>query len=106
MAPARLPRTHCAHIASAAARERTQRGQIELGVVSQNDDVSRLADLQAGQDFVGPTDDQIVRWTLGLLRRDVVVTYDVPRQADGLIPQPFLNQLRRIGAAVQAAPPR
>ena len=40
-------------------------------------------------------------WTLGLMKKGVVVTYDVPKQTDGLIPEIFLRQLRKIGAAVK-----
>jgi alpha-L-fucosidase len=48
-------------------------------------------------------DSQIVAWTVALVQKDVVVTYDVPRGSDGLIPEAFLAQLRKIGAAVKEA---
>jgi len=52
------------------------------------------------------TDAQIIPWTLGLIKKGVVVSYDVPKQADGLIPEVFVQQLRKIGAAVQGASTR
>lgn len=48
------------------------------------------------------TDTQIAGWTLGLRKKNVVVTYDVPREENGLIPAAFLKQLKAIGAAVSA----
>ncbi len=51
------------------------------------------------------TDEQIVGWTRDLAARDVVVTYDVPRLPNGLIPGAFIAQLTRISAAFQASAP-
>ena len=51
------------------------------------------------------TDEQIAGWTAALVKKDVVVTYDVPREMNGLIPEAFVNQLRKIGAAVRSAKP-
>lgn len=47
------------------------------------------------------SDEQIVGWTKKLAEKGVVVTYDVPRLENGLIPEPFLKQLRAIGTALK-----
>jgi len=42
-------------------------------------------------------DDKIIDFSRQLWEKGGVITYDVPIQKDGLIPQPFLDQLRAIG---------
>ena len=46
-------------------------------------------------------DDEIISITKQLAAKDGVVTFDVPIQKSGLIPQPFVDQLRAIGQAVK-----
>ena len=48
-------------------------------------------------------DEQIVNLTRKLADKGGVVTFDVPIQKSGLIPQPFVEQLRAIGAAISHA---
>lgn len=45
-------------------------------------------------------DSEIAAWTRSLVSRGVVVTYDVPRLPNGLIPEPFVAQLAKIAAAL------
>ena len=45
-------------------------------------------------------DEQIIACTRQIADKGGVVTYDVPIQKSGLIPQPFVGQLRAIGAAM------
>ncbi len=45
-------------------------------------------------------DQQVIDITTRILKKDGVVTWDVPRQVDGLIPEPFFQQLKAIGEAV------
>lgn len=47
-------------------------------------------------------DEQIAAWTRALVAKDVVVTYDVPRLVNGLIPDAFVAQLSKISAALPA----
>jgi hypothetical protein len=49
-------------------------------------------------------DEKIVGLTRQLLARNGVVTFDVPIQKSGLIPQPFIAQLQAIGQAVKREP--
>lgn len=46
-------------------------------------------------------DDQIIALTRQLAEKGGVITYDVPIQRSGLIPEPFVQQLRAIGRAVK-----
>lgn len=46
-------------------------------------------------------DDKIIGLTRQLAEKGGVVTYDVPIQRSGLIPEPFVEQLRAIGAAMK-----
>jgi hypothetical protein len=46
------------------------------------------------------TADQVVAYTLKIHASDGVLTWDVPVQKNGLISQPFLDQLRAVGKAV------
>ena len=47
------------------------------------------------------TADQVVEWTKRIAGKGGVVSWDVPTDALGLIPEPFLEQLRAVGAAVR-----
>ena len=49
-------------------------------------------------------DEQIVAYTRQVADKGGVITYDVPIQKSGLIPEPFVEQLRAIGAAVVVKP--
>ncbi len=49
-------------------------------------------------------DARITAWSAALAAKGVVITYDVPRRLDGTIPQPFLDQLRRIAEAIRSSP--
>ena len=44
------------------------------------------------------TDEQVVAWTRDINAHQGVVTWDVPIQADGLVPQPFVDQLAALEA--------
>jgi len=46
------------------------------------------------------SDEQIVAYTRKIADKGGVVTYDVPIQKSGLIPQPFVDQLRSVGKAM------
>ncbi|MCP4642019.1 MAG: hypothetical protein GY851_16370 [bacterium] len=46
------------------------------------------------------TDDEAVRYTKAITDKGGVVSWDVPPQPDGTIPEPFMAQLRAIGAAL------
>ena len=46
------------------------------------------------------SDDQISAFTRQIADKGGVVTYDVPIQKNGLIPQPFINQLQAVGRAL------
>jgi hypothetical protein len=46
-------------------------------------------------------DERIVALTRQLVEKGGVVTYDVPIQKSGLIPQPFVDQLRALGRAMK-----
>ena len=52
------------------------------------------------------TDAEVVKITTRIVEEGGVVTWDTPHEADGLIPEPFLRQLRVIGEAVEAIRPR
>ena len=47
-------------------------------------------------------DDKIIALTQQLAAKGGVVTFDVPIQKSGLIPQPFIDQLRAVGTAMSA----
>ncbi len=47
------------------------------------------------------TIEQMVEWTKRIAGKGGVVSWDVPTDARGLIPEPFLEQLRAVGAAVR-----
>ncbi|MEW6237323.1 MAG: alpha-L-fucosidase [Candidatus Omnitrophota bacterium] len=47
------------------------------------------------------TNEQIINWTRDILSHQGVVTWEVPIQASGLIPQPFIDQLSAIHAALK-----
>ncbi|MBN1346400.1 MAG: alpha-L-fucosidase [Phycisphaerae bacterium] len=49
-------------------------------------------------------DEKIIGYTRQITDRGGVVTYDVPIMKNGLIPQPFVEQLRAIGRAFAAEP--
>ena len=54
------------------------------------------------------TDEKVIECTRQLLGKGGTLTYDVPIQKSGLIPQPFIDQLRAIGRAMKtpsATPP-
>jgi hypothetical protein len=40
--------------------------------------------------------EQILQWTRGILEAGGVVTWDVPIQPTGVIPQPFIDQLKAL----------
>ena len=44
--------------------------------------------------------EQVVKWSREINRHDGVITWDVPIQSDGLISQPFIDQLTAIGKAL------
>jgi hypothetical protein len=44
--------------------------------------------------------EQAVQWSRSIRRQDGVITWDVPIQANGLIPQPFVDQLAAVGKAL------
>ncbi|MBM3888465.1 MAG: hypothetical protein FJ388_04990 [Verrucomicrobia bacterium] len=46
-------------------------------------------------------DDQIIAYTKQLAQKGGVITFDVPIQESGLIPDPFVAQLRAIGSAMK-----
>jgi len=46
-------------------------------------------------------DDKVIGLTRQIVEQGGVVTYDVPIQKTGLIPQPFVEQLRAIGTALK-----
>ena len=46
-------------------------------------------------------DDKVVDITRKIAGKGGVVTYDVPIRPSGLIPQPFVEQLREIGRAIR-----
>ena len=46
-------------------------------------------------------DDEIVELTRQVVEKGGVVTYDVPIQRGGLIPQPFIEQLQAIRQGIQ-----
>ena len=46
-------------------------------------------------------DDQIIGYTRQLNQKGGVVTWDVPIQTSGLIPQPFVDQLEALGRAIE-----
>jgi alpha-L-fucosidase len=48
--------------------------------------------------------DQLITCTRQIAAKGGVVTYDVPIQKGGIIPQPFIEQLRAIGAAMAEKP--
>lgn len=50
-------------------------------------------------------DEQIIAYTRQLAAKGGAVTFDVPIQTSGLIPQPFVEQLRAVGRAMAAAVP-
>ncbi|MHB8970218.1 MAG: alpha-L-fucosidase [Pirellulaceae bacterium] len=47
------------------------------------------------------TDQKIIGYTRDVTAQGGAITYDVPIQQNGLIPQPFVDQLRAVGRAVQ-----
>jgi alpha-L-fucosidase len=47
------------------------------------------------------TTEQVVEWTKRIAGKGGVVSWDVPTDARGLVPEPFLEQLRAIGVAVR-----
>ena len=47
------------------------------------------------------TDEQIIRYTQSVAAQSGAITYDVPVAKNGLIPQPFVDQLRAVGRALQ-----
>ena len=49
-------------------------------------------------------DEQIVAYTRQIAAKGGVVTFDVPIQKSGLIPQPFVEQLRAMGQAMKGQP--
>ncbi len=46
-------------------------------------------------------DDKVIGLTRQIVDKGGAVTYDVPIQKTGLIPQPFVEQLRAIGTAIK-----
>lgn len=46
--------------------------------------------------------EQVVKWSREINRQDGVITWDVPIQSDGLISQPFIDQLTAIGKVLRA----
>ncbi len=44
--------------------------------------------------------EQVVKWSQDIARRGGVITWDVPVQRDGLISQPFMDQLTAVGKAL------
>lgn len=49
------------------------------------------------------TDEEVVAFAAGITSQGGFVTFDVPPQANGLIPEAFMAQLKRIGDAVEQA---
>lgn len=45
-------------------------------------------------------DEQIIAYTRQMIDKGGVMTFDVPIQKNGLIPQPFVDQLRAVGRSV------
>ncbi|MDH4238279.1 MAG: alpha-L-fucosidase [Phycisphaerae bacterium] len=45
--------------------------------------------------------EQVVRWSEGIRKQGGVITWDVPIQPNGLIDQPFINQLAAVGKALR-----
>ena len=48
--------------------------------------------------------EQIITWTRNLVNQDGAGTWDVPVQTNGLISQPFLEQLGALSRALSPAP--
>jgi hypothetical protein len=46
------------------------------------------------------SDQQVIEWTKRIIEKQGVVTWDVPIQANGLIPQPFVDQLTNLRNAL------
>jgi alpha-L-fucosidase len=44
--------------------------------------------------------EQVVQWSRSICRQGGVITWDAPIQANGLIPQPFVDQLAAVGKAL------
>jgi alpha-L-fucosidase len=44
--------------------------------------------------------EQVVQWSRGICRQGGVITWDVPIQPNGLIPQPFVDRLAAVGKAL------
>ncbi len=51
-------------------------------------------------------DQEIIGYTRQLAEKGGVITYDVPIQRSGLIPEPFVQQLRAVGQAMESSPVR
>ncbi len=45
--------------------------------------------------------EQIVQWSQGIRQQGGAITWDVPIQSNGLIAQPFLDQLAAVGKALR-----
>lgn len=45
--------------------------------------------------------EQVVKWSQGIRRQGGAITWDVPIQSDGLIPQSFIDQLTAVGGALR-----
>lgn len=50
-------------------------------------------------------DDQVIAFTRKIVEQQGVVTWDVPILSDGVIPQPFVNQLAALGRAMKTGGP-
>jgi hypothetical protein len=46
------------------------------------------------------TTEQVVEWSRNIAKKGGVITWDVPIQKNGLISQPFIDQLTAIGKAL------
>jgi len=66
--------------------------------------LSFLGKTWCGGDRPQLPDEQIVAYTRKVAAKGGVITYDVPIQKSGLIPEPFVEQLRAIGAAMVVKP--
>jgi hypothetical protein len=57
--------------------------------------------LRRGGERPQQPDEKIIGYTSQIAARGGAITYDVPIQKDGLIPQAFGDQLRAIGRALR-----
>jgi hypothetical protein len=68
--------------------------------------LSFLGTTWCGGDRPQLPDEKIVAYTRKLAEKGGVVTFDVPVQKSGLIPQPFVGQLRAVGRSMNGKVPK